>query len=139
VAVQLGQVSDPTHVRGLVEDHDHRRVDPAAVPLGGAHGLTHHPVGQRRDQRRGRAGAVLGQQVQALARPHERRRVELGQLAALARRHPRHDLAVPQALSRRPGRLVHPVACLRRPVLAPGQARGCGLLAVLAQHLRGCR
>ena len=81
VAVQQGEVGDLADVGGLVEAHEHRRVEPAPVAALGHHGgLDHEPIGQRRHERGGAGGAVLGQEVHGLLGAGEVVRVELDQV-----------------------------------------------------------
>ena len=79
VGVQLGQVTDRCHGRGLVQDGDQGRVQPPAAGFGQVHPGAQHPVGQGRDQGgRGPAG-VLAQQVEGAGPVDEPVGVQSGQ------------------------------------------------------------
>ena len=79
VGVQLGQVTDRCHGRGLVQDGDQGRVQPPAAGFGQVHPGAQHPVGQGRDQGgRGPAG-VLAQQVEGAGPVDEPVGVQPGQ------------------------------------------------------------
>jgi hypothetical protein len=113
VAVELWEIPDATDVGRLVKYDDQRRVQPATGSFGGPGCRAHDAIGQGGHEWGGRAGALLGQQVQRLPGGCECGDVELAQvlLAAQGRScDPRQDGVVAQALRRCARGLVDPVA-----------------------------